>query len=92
MPPAAILQDDAGTDTMETARHAAALLEPGSGLVVVSQWFHLPRAILAMQRFGLRDASGAWPRWFELRDVYSFLREAVALPVYALRPTEASGR
>ena len=86
VPAAAILEDDAGTDTMETARHAAALVRPGTGLVVVSQWFHLPRAMLAMRRFGVREVSGDWPRWFEARDLYSFLREAVALPFYALKP------
>ena len=86
VPAAAILEDDAGTDTMETARHAAALVRPGTGLVVVSQWFHLPRAMLAMRRFGVREVSGDWPRWFEARDLYSFLREAVALPFYAFKP------
>jgi vancomycin permeability regulator SanA len=86
VPTDAILVDAAGTDTMETARHAAALVKPGAGVVVVSQWFHLPRAILAMRRFGLREVSGDWPRWFEARDAYSFLREVVALPSYAIRP------
>ncbi len=85
VPPEAILEDNAGTDTMETARHTAALTGSGTGVVVVSQWFHLPRAILAMRRFGLREVSGDWPRWFEARDAYSFLREAVALPFYATR-------
>lgn len=88
VPAEAILQDDAGTDTMETARHAAALAGPGTGVVVVSQWFHLPRAMLAVRRFGPREVSGDWPRWFEARDAYSFLREAVALPIYAVRPLD----
>ena len=77
---------------MATARHTAALAGPGTSVVVVTQWFHLPRAILAMRRFGLREVSGNWPRWFEARDAYSFVREAVALPVYALRPVGPSER
>ncbi len=85
VPSKAILEDHAGTDTLETARHTATLAKPGTGVVVVSQWFHLPRAMLAMRRFGLREVSGDWPHWFEARDVYSFLREAVALPFYATR-------
>ncbi len=84
VPPAAIIQDPEGTDTMATARHAAALAA-GGGAVAVSQWFHLPRAMLAMRRAGIRDVSGAWPRFLEVRDAYSFLREGVALPVYLLR-------
>lgn len=86
VPTAAIVQDAAGTDTLETARHAAALTSPGTAIVVVSQWFHLPRAMLTLRRFGLHPVSGDWPRWFEVRDLYSFGREAVALPFYAVRP------
>lgn len=86
MPAGAILEDGAGTDTLETARHTAALVDPETGVVVVSQWFHLPRSIVAMRRLGLRKVSGDWPRWFEARDIYSVLREAVALPLYAFRP------
>lgn len=55
-------------------------------MVVVTQWFHLARAMLAMRRCGVRDVSGAWPRWFEVRDAYSLLREAATLPLYAFRP------
>ena len=91
IPSEAVLQDPAGTDTMETARHTAALLAGTGSVVVVSQWFHLPRTILVMRRFGLQQVAGAWPRWFEARDAYSFLREAVALPVYALRPLGPAG-
>ncbi len=85
VPLEAILEDPAGTDTLETARHTAAVAKPGTGVVVVSQWFHLPRAMLAMRRFGLHKVSGDWPCWFEARDFYSFLREAVALPFYMTR-------
>lgn len=85
VPSEAVLEDEAGTDTMKTARHTAKLLGSETSVVVVSQWFHLPRAILAMRRFGIREVSGDWPHWFEARDVYSFIREAVALPFYATR-------
>ena len=56
----------------------------GSGTTAVSQWFHLPRAMLAMRGTGTRDVSGAWPRFAETRDIYSFLREGVAVPFYAV--------
>ena len=84
VPPAAIVEDSEGTDTMATARHVAAVAA-GGGAVAVSQWFHLPRAMLAMRAAGTRDVSGAWPRFIEVRDVYSFLREGIAVPVYAVR-------
>ena len=84
VPRSAIVVDSFGTDTLETARHAAVVAEDGGSVVAVSQWFHLPRAILAMRGSGLRHVSGAWPWFAEPRDAYSFLREAVAFPVYAL--------
>ena len=84
VPPAAIVEDPDGTDTMATARHVAAVAA-GGGAIAVSQWFHLPRAMLAMRGAGMRDVSGAWPRFVEVRDVYSFLREGVAVPFYAVR-------
>lgn len=84
VPASAVTRDAAGVDTFETARHTAALAA-GNPVVVVTQWFHIPRAMLAMRRFGLRDVSGDWPRWAEARDPYSFLREALAIPYYAVR-------
>ncbi|RYY17223.1 MAG: YdcF family protein [Alphaproteobacteria bacterium] len=94
IPKAAIVEDQFGDDTFATARHTAGLLGSGEGVVVVTQWFHVPRTMLAMRRHGLREVSAAWPRYAEWRDVYSFLREAVALPVYAVRsvaPCEGGG-
>lgn len=85
IPQAAIVEDPLGDDTFATARHTADLLDPGDGVVVVTQWFHIPRTMLAMRRCGLRKVSGAWPRYVEWRDVYSFLREAVALPTYTIK-------
>ncbi len=84
VPSAAIVEDPEGTNTMATAYHAA-VLAPGGGAVAVTQWFHLPRAMLAMHMAGTGNVSGAWPRFLEWRDAYSFLREGVALPVYLLK-------
>lgn len=84
VPSAAIVEDPEGTNTMATAHHAAALAT-GRGAVAVTQWFHLPRAMLAMRMAGTGDVSGAWPRFLEWRDAYSFLREGVALPIYLFR-------
>ncbi|KAF1029128.1 MAG: hypothetical protein GAK40_00627 [Burkholderia plantarii] len=53
--------------------------------VAVSQYFHLPRTIMALRRFGVRDVSGAHPAFFEARDLYSILREVPALVWYRVR-------
>jgi uncharacterized SAM-binding protein YcdF (DUF218 family) len=88
VPPSAILQDPNGIDTLATSRNTACLVGQGS-VLVVTQWFHVPRTLIAMRRAGLRDVSAAWPRYVEWRDLYSFLREAVAIPVYVLKPASA---
>ena len=85
-PEGAVLQDPHGRDTFETARDTAAVMNGRGRVLVATQWFHVPRTVLAMRRFGLRRVSAIWPRFFEPRDAYSFLREAVGLPYYALRP------
>ena len=85
IPRAAIIEDPHGVNTMATARDTAALWQGGRRILVVTQWFHLPRTMLAMRIAGFRTVSGAWPRFAEWRDIYSFLREAVGLPVYAVR-------
>lgn len=90
VPRSVLIQDAAGVNSFATARHAAALVTRDDGVVVVTQWFHVPRAIVAMHRFGLRNVSGAWPAWFEARDIYSLVREAVALPFYAVRSGAAA--
>lgn len=86
MPAAAIALDARGNDTWATARATAALLGGSGRVIVATQWFHVPRTLLALRRFGLQSAGAAWPRFWEARDLASFVREAVALPWYAVRP------
>ena len=78
-------------DTWATARNAAALLGGHGRVLVATQWFHVPRTLLALRRFGLTGAGAAWPRFMEARDAYSLVREAMALPWYAIRPLPAGG-
>lgn len=88
VPPERIVVDSTGGDTWSTARHASAFMR-SRGLfsaVVVTQYFHLPRTMLALRRFGIRDVSGAYPRFWELRDIYSVAREVPAYLWYSVRP------
>lgn len=83
IPAAAILLDPTGVNSTATAR-TAETLEPEGRVIVVTQWFHIPRAMLAMRLAGVSHVSAAWPRFAEWRDIPSLLREGVALPVYAV--------
>jgi len=79
--------DSAGTTTLLTARNAERFMaENGmASAIVVSQYFHLPRARMTLRRCGVPTVYGACPDYFELRDVYAVAREVVAFYVYLLR-------
>ncbi len=81
-----IVADSLGVTTGATATNTAAILrqEQWSSIVVVSQYFHIPRCRLAMRRAGITPVYSAHARYWELRDVYSTAREVVGYPAYLL--------
>jgi len=85
VPAAAVLRDSAGNDTAATARNVSHLLQARSlrSVVVATQYFHVPRARLALQRAGLRVAGSVHARYFEARDIYSLAREVIGIAAYA---------
>ncbi len=85
IPEAAILVDSDGTNTRATADHAALVMHARhlARVMIVTQYFHIPRCIVAFRQAGETNVSTAWPRFFEWRDLYSISRELVALPIYA---------
>jgi vancomycin permeability regulator SanA len=86
VPAAAIVEDPHGGNTRASARNARAWLDAHGqrSVVVVSQYFHLPRARLAVRQEGLVDAGGAYTRRLFLRDVYSSLREVLGYVAYGV--------
>jgi vancomycin permeability regulator SanA len=85
VPAAAIVRDPRGTDTGATAANVAAIARERkfTRVLVVSQYFHLPRARIALSRAGLRVVGTVHARIAELRDLWSLAREVIALPAYA---------
>jgi uncharacterized SAM-binding protein YcdF (DUF218 family) len=53
--------------------------------IAISQYFHLPRTKLALQRFGVKTVYTAHAEFFELRDIYSTVREVFSYCSYQLR-------
>ncbi len=86
LPESAILVDNEGVDTRSSARNTATILKAASGrsVLVISQYFHIPRAKLALEQEGVAPVYHAHPSYFESRDVYSILREAPAYGKYLL--------
>lgn len=84
VPAAAIIEDNQGWTTEATARNAAAYLQT-HGLktaMVATQYFHVPRFRLALERAGIAVSGNVHAPYFELRDLYSIPRETVAYAVY----------
>lgn len=83
-----IFADREGYDTYESGRSAKIIMDAHgfSSAVVVSHYFHLPRALITFKRFGISNVSAAAvnrnPAW---RDTYSVLREFAAFYFYLFR-------
>jgi uncharacterized SAM-binding protein YcdF (DUF218 family) len=87
VPRRAILVDSDGNNTALTARHTAELAQQYGfhSFLLVSHFYHLPRARLAFTRLGLKPVSAAHADRFVARDFYyGLLREVIAYPAYLL--------
>lgn len=79
--------DSGGYSTYLTARNVSRIME-ANGLesaVVVTQYYHVPRARLALERSGVSQVYTAHAEYFGPRDVYSTAREVIAYFYYLAR-------
>lgn len=78
-----IIQDGRGFNTEATARNAAVAMQQHGfrTALVVSQYFHVPRLRLLLQRQDVQVVGTAHAKYFEMRDAYSLAREVVAMAV-----------
>jgi len=88
VPESAIIADDHSVDTFASARNTAEILRAGKlkSVLVVIQYFHIPRSKLALSRVGIAPIYTAHPDYFEGRDAYAILREGPAYIKYLIRP------
>lgn len=91
VPVGAIIVDSAGVDTDASARNCARLMKAHgfTSVTVITQYFHVPRTRLALRRHGIAEIGSAHARFFELRDLYSIVREVAALPLYWMKERHA---
>jgi len=82
-----IIVDSRGVNTLATAQFLKRYCDSKGyqSVLAVSQYFHLLRTRFALRRMGFKQVSAEAPLYFEIRDLYSILREAVAFPVYLLK-------
>jgi vancomycin permeability regulator SanA len=81
-----IILDKDGYNTYKTAVNTRALMQANNfrSVTIVSQYFHITRTRLAFQKLGIENISAAHANYFELRDVYSILREFTGFYTYLL--------
>lgn len=87
VPSSAIVKDSLGTTTAATARSAGIYMRANklSTAIVATQYFHVARTKLALERNGIHVAGTAHARYMEWRDLYSIAREVVAYAAYYVR-------
>ena len=87
VPATAVVKDSLGVDTFATAKNAANFIR-ANGLksaIVATQYFHVPRTKLALERNGVKVLGTIHARYFEVRDLYSIPREVLGYAAYRAR-------
>lgn len=79
--------DQAGYNTYATARNTALIMQSNhwQSIMVVTQFYHVPRTKLALRRLGITPVYGAHARWITWQSAFWLLREVAAYPAYVLR-------
>ena len=87
VPAEKIIVDSQGINTYASARFAAWLLRERGwrSVYVVTDYYHVPRARLALRRFGVGTVYSAHSRDTEPGNPYHLLHEMAGLVEYALR-------
>jgi vancomycin permeability regulator SanA len=87
LPSPHIFVDSNGRTTYLTAKNLTPLVKAKQwkSVFVISQYFHIPRTRLALQKFGLAPIYAAHANFFELRDFYSIARETIGFGAYLIR-------
>lgn len=86
IPDLAIIVDHHGNTTENTAKNSARIMQMRGfkSAIVVSQYFHIKRAALALLQCGISTVYTAHANYFEWRDIYSISREVIGYYSYLL--------
>ena len=84
IPAEKIVVDNQGNNTQLTTQNFVKKFGTKKSVVVVSQYHHISRAKLAFRNHGIKNVSGAHADYFEIRDIYSCIREFFGYYSYLL--------
>lgn len=80
VPDSVIIVDNSGNNTVATVNNTLKLRDSlkFKSIIIVSQYFHLSRTKMLFRKRHFENVTSVSPKYFELRDIYSLLREFVA--------------
>jgi vancomycin permeability regulator SanA len=86
VPESSIILDRDGDNTHKTAVNTKQIMQSRNmrSVIIVSQYFHITRSRLAFQKAGIENIYAAHANYFELRDIYSILREFTGFYSYLI--------
>lgn len=81
-----ILLDEEGNDSYMTAKNTKKIMDQGGfrTVTVISQFYHIARVRLAFHKVGLNEVYTAHSTSYEVRDIYSLIREFPAYYKYLI--------
>jgi vancomycin permeability regulator SanA len=77
VPDSLIIVDNFGNNTRATVENTMKLKDSlhFKSIIVVSQYFHVTRTKMLFKKRGFQNVSSVSPNYFEIKDVYSIIRE-----------------
>jgi vancomycin permeability regulator SanA len=93
VPAESIVVDSNGANTFASARFTADYLQRNGlrSVLVITQYFHVPRTELALRKFGVPEVYSAHAHYFEWRDLFSVQRELFGYVRYWTRSYAVGG-
>ena len=87
VPASQVITDSHGDTTFASAVNTARIAKEHGfkSVFVVSQYFHVPRARLALEHCNITEVHSAHARFFEWRDVFSVPRDTIGYGSYLFR-------
>ena len=84
VPEEKIFMDSQGNNTLLTAKNSKKIMDSKDlkSVMVISQFYHISRTKLAFKKVGFEKVYSAHGKYFELRDIYSLVREVPAYYKY----------
>ncbi len=86
VPRDSIFQDSQGANTLASAQNTKQIMTEKklTSVILVSQYFHITRAVFTFKKIGVTEVYHAHAKIFELRDLYSLPREIAAFYKYLM--------